>query len=147
MLGNHQDALDAMQDTFMRFHETLEKGIFDQDRSAGPWLLTLARNISLDHYRGRQRLQNKIERLKLRLLPTREPTSAEDIIDRMDEVEHVKSIIHQLKEPYRSVLIFKFLKELSDEEIARITGIRPQSVRVYLFRALDKVRKMIKHGG
>ena len=50
---NKEDALDIVQDAFIRAYLNLNK--FDLGREFGPWLLTIVRNLSIDFLRKRRR--------------------------------------------------------------------------------------------
>src|SRR4030065_2824302 len=53
ILRDREDALDAVQETFLRLHQ--KAGLFKPGRSFQGWLLQMAKNISIDSYRRRRR--------------------------------------------------------------------------------------------
>ncbi|UCF36262.1 MAG: RNA polymerase sigma factor [Acidobacteriota bacterium] len=53
-LQNYEDAKDIVQDAFIKAYQNLGK--FDLKRSFGPWLLTIVRNLSIDHLRRQKRV-------------------------------------------------------------------------------------------
>jgi RNA polymerase sigma-70 factor (ECF subfamily) len=137
---NRQDAEDLMEDVFLRVWHSLaayrEKGV-----PFIAFLFRIARNGLIDHYR--------------RSKPLRQVTSIEDIplIDRLPEpgetmianLEHqeVRMILEQLREDYRTVLVLRFLSELSPDETAHVMGRSVGAVRVLQHRALTAMRELM----
>ena len=67
----------------------------------------------------------------------------ENHIQLKEELEFVLSCIHRLPPKERDVITLKYKIELTNEEIAEIIGVSKDSVRQYLKRARDRLKKMI----
>ena len=50
-------------------------------------------------------------------------------------IEEVRRVLNQIPQQMREILEYKYLLELSDEEIAKTLGIKKSSVRQYVSRA------------
>jgi len=71
-----------------------------------------------------------------------EPTP-ETALVRRENAKSVRDAVQQLPPDYRLILVLHDMEELSDEDIAEITGLRPGTIRVRLHRARLFVRKEI----
>lgn len=135
MLHHEHDATDVCQEVLVRVCQHAHK--FDRDRSLGPWLFTIARNLCLDLLRKRREIQlNDIPE------PASENKTAPPI-ERYEEFQKIQRIIDGLNEPYRSLLILKFNQGLSNREVAQVLDIPYSHFRVYLSRALEQVRRRV----
>ena len=56
------------------------------------------------------------------------------------EIEEVRKALAGLRDEYQNLIIWRYLDELSTQEIAQITGKTEGSVRVGIHRALDTLR-------
>jgi RNA polymerase sigma-70 factor (sigma-E family) len=70
--------------------------------------------------------------------------SAESVVLGGEEREDVIRALRRLPDRQREVLILRFYAELPDEQIARVMGIRPGTVRSTAFRALDALGRALK---
>jgi RNA polymerase sigma-70 factor (ECF subfamily) len=59
------------------------------------------------------------------------------------EREELHLTLEQLREDYRTVLVLRFLSELSPEETSQVMGRSPGAVRVLQHRALAALRTML----
>ena len=70
--------------------------------------------------------------------------SAETVVLGGEEREDVIRALRHLPDRQREVLVLRFYAELPDEQIARVMGIRPGTVRSTAFRALDALGRALK---
>jgi RNA polymerase sigma-70 factor (sigma-E family) len=70
--------------------------------------------------------------------------SAESVVLGGEEREDVIRALRRLPDRQREVLVLRFYAELPDEQIARVMGIRPGTVRSTAFRALDALGRALK---
>ena len=70
--------------------------------------------------------------------------SAETVVLGGEEREDVIRALRRLPDRQREVLVLRFYAELPDEQIARVMGIRPGTVRSTAFRALDALGRALK---
>src|SRR5947209_14085140 len=57
-LGDHALAEDALQEAFCKAYRALDA--FDPKRRFGPWISTIAENVSIDFYRRRKKLEGSL---------------------------------------------------------------------------------------
>jgi RNA polymerase sigma-70 factor (ECF subfamily) len=122
-----QEAADLVQDVFLRALERL--GSLRDPRAFAGWLAAIARNTATD--------------LRRRPLMTDElpdtPSTALDPHVRLD-ARRALDAIRRLPEAYRETLSLRFVQGMTGPEIARITGLTPESVRVNLSRGFKLLR-------
>jgi RNA polymerase sigma-70 factor (sigma-E family) len=70
--------------------------------------------------------------------------SAETVVLGGEQREDVIRALRHLPDRQREVLLLRFYAELPDEEIGRVMGIRPGTVRSTAFRALDALGRALK---
>ncbi len=133
--GNHQEAEDLTQETFIRAYKAL--GGYDAERIRSmrlqPWLWTIAMNLGRNHLRDRSRRPTYVEL---------SDTGSEDP-EPVDGVawDRRLSILNQHQ---RNAVVLRHVADLSIEEIAEATG-RPQgTVKADIHRGLAKLRVVIE---
>jgi RNA polymerase sigma-70 factor (ECF subfamily) len=130
MLGNTQDAEDAVQETFLRAYRFWHT--FDASRPAGPWLKRITVNVCL----GRLNRSTPDQPLEEDLLQPPDPQPGPEAqVEQRSLQERLRSELLRLPPRYRAVIELRHYQELSYEEIAA-TLERPLSdVKSDLFRA------------
>ncbi|MDA0282614.1 MAG: sigma-70 family RNA polymerase sigma factor [Planctomycetota bacterium] len=132
---------DLTQDVFLRVYRRLE--LFDPSRRFGPWLFQIGVNMTLDYLRKTQR------RIKWTLFSqkrtedqrTIEPECA-DPREALDLSQEVRTVLDQIPEKYRTVLVLRDLENFSTSEIAAITDRKEATIRWRLAEARAKFQKL-----
>ena len=137
ILGNREDARDAMQDTFVRLHHHLPK--LRGECSVTTWLYRVAVNRCMDMLRRRRRCvpTDSLEQLE-------GPGPSWD--DRLTE-QHVRQTILKLKPQHRTVLVLFHFQQLTYAEIAEVLRCSIDQVRARLHRARKAFRVLYDDGG
>jgi RNA polymerase sigma-70 factor, ECF subfamily len=145
--GQRQDAEDTMQEVLLKSVPNLPK--FDSPRALMVWLYKVAKSRCLMSRRKSKFAPKQALSLE-ELMPDRqereqlsgnaEPTP-ETILMRRENAKRLRYAVQQLPPEYRLILVLHDMEELSDEDIAEITGLRPGTIRVRLHRARLFVRK------
>jgi RNA polymerase sigma-70 factor (ECF subfamily) len=133
--GDHQEAEDLTQETFIRAYRAL--GGFDRDRfeelRLSPWLWTIALNLGRNHLRNR----------------SRRPTFVEMGEHGLDDVEPPDTAawdarLSSLPTNQRRAVVLRHVVGMGISEIAEATG-RPQgTVKADIHRGLEKLRKTME---
>jgi len=126
-----QAAEDLLHDVFVSALERL--GGLRSARAFRGWLIAIARNRAVDYFRENgacEPLEAIEERRAGGSAPGAEPFW---ILDR----------IRSLPEAYRETLILRLVEGLTGPEIARQTGLAPDSVRVNLCRGMKMLRRLL----
>jgi len=140
-VDNRLDAEDLTEDVFMRVWRSLP-GYREQGVPFLAFLFRIARNALIDHYRrsGSTKQQVSIDDLSLH---DHNPGPSETLINSFER-EELRLSLEQLRDDYRTVLVLRFLSELSPEETAQVMGRSPGAVRVMQHRALAALRSMLE---
>ena len=145
LLGNEADALDAVQDGFVKALTHLPG--FQGRSSFKTWLLRVISNAALDL--GRQRGRREMVRLD-RLTPpdregleplTRENQAAE--LERQDLRRQLHEALGRLPEAQRQTFVLHAEAELSYREVADVLGISIGTVMSRLYYARQKLRSIL----
>lgn len=141
MIGDREQALDIVQDTFIRAYNHLENFQGDREKS---WLFRIARNLTIDFIRKNRTLANYLSFLPFGL---HDEKSAEDIAILNESEKQLYMAISKIKPHFRDVIILRKIKEFSIGETAEILGCSEAKVKVDLFRALKVLRKELEKEG
>jgi RNA polymerase sigma-70 factor, ECF subfamily len=123
---------DLAQETFLRVYERLDQ--FDPSRRFGPWLFRIGVNLCLDHHRRKRRriwgwLFSDSGNDSWPDPAIADPRGAQDL------AQEVQSVIAQIAEKYRVVLVLRDMENFSTSEIAAILNRREATIRWRLAEA------------
>jgi RNA polymerase sigma-70 factor (ECF subfamily) len=138
------EAEDVAQETFIRAFRALDR-LADPDRFL-PWLLRIAANRATDLARKRRNDQSLDRLLEDGELPPHLSSPQEDPgrqIDIEEECRLVWRAVERLPEKYRLVMMLRYLEGLSGIEIAAALGEPEGTIRNRLFRAHEKIRRLL----
>ena len=108
---NHQDALDLSQEAFIKTFRNIKR--FDVSRDFFPWFYRILKNLCLDHFkRIRTRREVPLEEVKIL------PLEKED----KEMKEAVWMGIEELSFEQREIIILRYFRGYSYQEIAEMTG-------------------------
>jgi len=134
MLRDPGIAEDVAQETFVRAWR--HAATYDARRGRVPtWLLTIARNVAVDHFR--QRRQHVALDLASEL-PAE--GAADEAAERRSDVEHLGRLLSALPERERELLSLKYGAGLTNRAIARLTGLSESNVGTLLHRTVTALR-------
>lgn len=143
--GNVEDAKDVTQEVFLKAYEKIHQ--WEPRGSFLPWLLRLAVNRSIDYLRKRKRTTH--ETLNETIAKVDEETQHVIVspstpleASRAKEIdERIREALTRLSKTQKTVFILRHYQGYSLNEIAEHLGCTVGSVKVHLFRALQKLRK------
>ena len=147
MLGNAEDAEDAVQEIFMKIYHKVS--YFNGKSKIGTWLYRIAVNVCIDHVR-----RSKVRR------PNSLTVEENSIINHRDNgIEAEKSVIlgelnrltkkaiTQLSPKLRTVVVLRDLQGMAHSEIADVLGCAKGTVSSRLNRGRLKLRALLKSQG
>ena len=140
MLGNQDDARDAAQETFLRVYKHLNK--FDPAQEFSAWLYRIAVNVCHDLARKRSRgnpvsLEAEIEAGRF---AEPSPHNTERSAMHAQERKIIARALTTLSEKERAAIILRDLEGLPTDEVARILGSTPTTVRSQISSARTKIK-------
>ena len=132
-------AEDLAQETFLRVYERLDQ--FDPSRRFGPWLFRIGVNLCLDHHRRRRRriwgwLVSDSGTENWPDPAVADPRTAQDT------AQEVQTVIAQIAEKYRVVLVLRDMENFSTSEIAAILNRREATIRWRLAEARIRFQQL-----
>jgi RNA polymerase sigma-70 factor (ECF subfamily) len=140
-LRNPDDALDAVQETFVKAFQKADR--WDGSTDAGPWLARVAVNQSIDRWRRIRRRQATFTALgegdHEESLADTSPSPHRQVAGR-EMGERIARALDTLPERQRAVVTLRHYQEMSLEEIAETLGMRLGTVKSTLHRALGRLR-------
>jgi RNA polymerase sigma factor (sigma-70 family) len=133
-LSSRADAEDLTQLTFERALRAW--GRYDPARSQpSTWLLAIARNTLIDHYRAAARTRQ----ITLEEMGADEPASAPDAVD-LGISGELLNALRLLSARDREVVALRYGADLNGPEIAQVTGLSLANVQQILSRSLRRMR-------
>lgn len=138
-LGDREQGKELMQETFIRAWESVGKGMRIENGRA--FLYKVANNLIIDVARRRKlRTQDSLEALRETGfdLPDREPGP-----ERKTEGALAIESMRKLEEPYRTVLIMRFIDGLPPADIASILKVSQNVISVRIHRGLQKLESSL----
>ena len=135
--GDPRLSEDLFQETWLR---VLERGKqFDGRSEFVPWLLRLAHNLAVDHFRARRGLSLDQLTDPERAVPLQVADGLPNALQQLataEQRERVLACLGGLPAPYREVVVLRFQEEMPLEGIATVAGIPLATVKSRLYRAL-----------
>lgn len=142
--GNREDALDVAQEALIKAYRRIDT--WQPTGGFLPWLLRLTTNQGIDHLRRRKR--HPQERLDESFVPDSEKAPVEPAAESTEQAvrareieEKVRAALPALSPAQRTVFLLRHYEGQSLADIAVVLGCTVGSVKVHLFRALQKLRK------
>jgi RNA polymerase sigma-70 factor (ECF subfamily) len=141
LLGNQEDARDAAQETFLRVYKHLKK--IDPTQDFSGWLYRIVVNVCRDSWRKRRRLNQTSFEAEFESGNPIEPVSphnTEAAAMLSQEEALIARALATLTVKERAAIVLRDLEGFSTEEVARILGTRPVTVRSQICSARTKIR-------
>jgi RNA polymerase sigma-70 factor (ECF subfamily) len=129
---NHQDALDLSQESFIKAFRKIKS--FDAGRPFFPWFYRILKNLCIDHFkRIRRRREIPLEESYF-LIQDREDKEMKEAM-----WQGIKKLPFEQKE----IIILRYFREYSYEEIAEITGKPIGTVMSSLHYAKKRLKDIV----
>jgi RNA polymerase sigma-70 factor, ECF subfamily len=149
MLQDIGEADSATQDTFIKAWQSLNKPGSQDLENPGSWLTRIAVNTCLDRLRSRRwqfwrkRPARQDEETILRLAASAGP-DAEDQIFATQIGDRLHDALDKLSLRQRAVFALRHYEDRSLADIAGILDLDVGTVKVHLFRAIEKLREELR---
>lgn len=148
MLGNHDDAVDALQEILLQVNRSLNN--FTGKSSLYTWVYRLATNVCLNFREKRSRAAGQVEwddQLCGVLNPVERPNEDPD---KMCETKYkqflVQQALNKLPDTQRIILVLHDLEGITVPEIAGILNINVTAAKSRLHRGREALRRVIAKG-
>jgi RNA polymerase sigma-70 factor (ECF subfamily) len=137
ILGNREDAEEAIQDAFLRAFKAL--GDYEDRERFSAWLTRILVNqcrTVLARTKRRDALFAELDPRRLDFIVAAEPEEGTWV-----ELEHV---LGQLPAEQREAIVLKYADDLTYEEMSRITGAGESALKMRVQRAFARLRAMLQ---
>ncbi len=143
--GNHHDAEDLTEQTFLQAYRHYERAISESNgRPLRPWLIRIAHNLAANYFRDRSRKpQTNLE--DAGILQATHETS--ELVEGRDELEAVLAGVARLPDDRREALIMRFALGMDNKEIARALGRTDGATKVLIHRAIRQLEGFLEEEG
>ena len=136
LIGNKDTAEDVAQEAFIRAYDKLSQ--YNSDFAFSTWLYKIADNIA---FRNMKQAKNNSDISEVEdLIPDDKPTFAENL-DKSFTGESVRKAVNTLPVGYRQVISLYYWDGFTYEEIAEVMNRPVGTVRTWLHRAKEELRK------
>ena len=141
ILRNKEDALDIVQETFLRLYRKAD--LYKEGNNFQAWLLQIAKNLCVDHYRKNIRKRRELESPKAldELHVAAPPDPASTPAGEMKDI--VSRCIDKLANRQRTVFILRHVDELQFNEISQTLNISVGTVKSLHFKAVQNMKKWL----
>jgi len=142
--GKHDQAEDLTQDVFVKIFKSLNT--FDRRANFQTWLVSVSRNLCIDHYRSVRKERETIDRDidPSDLTPASTTISPFAALEQRDRVELLKKAMEQLPPTLRSAVLLRDIQELSYQEIADRLDLPEGTVKSRINRGRTELARQIK---
>lgn len=139
-------AEDIFQDTFIKVIRTLKRGKYNEEGKFLPWVMRIAHNLVIDHFRRNKRMpkfENSGDFNIFSVLSDSDLNAEKQLIK--DQIEaDVQELIKELPEDQLEVLVMRIYKDMSFKEISERTGVSINTALGRMRYALINLRKVIE---
>ena len=139
---------DVFQDTFIKVIRTLKRGKYNEEGKFLPWVMRIAHNLVIDHFRKSNRIPKFDNSGEFNIFSVISDSSlnAEKSIIKNQVVEDIRRLIDELPEDQKQVLVMRMYNDMSFKEISENTGVSINTALGRMRYALINLRKVIdKH--
>ncbi len=139
-------AEDVFQDTFIKVIQTLKRGTYNDEGKFLPWVLRIAHNLIIDHFRRVKRMPvvNGGDDFDIFSILTLSQINAEDKLTKKQIRSDVRKAIENLPIEQREVLIMRYYIDMSFKEIADTTNCSINTALGRMRYALINLKKMLE---
>ncbi|MGB5365426.1 MAG: sigma-70 family RNA polymerase sigma factor [Polyangiales bacterium] len=149
VVKNEDDALDAVQEAFVKVHKNINK--FEGSSSFYTWLYRIVMNVSIDHVRRTSRRKNlDFDERALHeesqvagdgaLVPSITNANPGKAALRRELGSAIQAALQELPEHHRAVIILREIEGMSYEEMAEALEVPKGTVMSRLFHARKKMQ-------
>ena len=137
---------DVFQDTFIKVIRTLKRGNYNEEGKFLPWVIRIAHNLVIDHFRKNKRMPkfNNSGDFDIFSVLSDSSLNAEGELVQSQIVQDVRAMVEKLPEDQKTVLIMRMYNDMSFKEISENTGVSINTALGRMRYALINLRKLIE---
>ena len=146
-VGKHDEAEDLTQDIFIKIFKSLST--FDRRANFQTWLISVSRNLCIDHYRSVRKERETIDRQvdPNQLTPASSDPGPMAALEQRDRVVVLRHALAQLPDTLRTAVLMRDIQEMSYQEIADKLGLPEGTVKSRINRGRTELARHVKKQG
>jgi RNA polymerase sigma-70 factor (ECF subfamily) len=143
-VGKHDLAEDLTQDIFLKLYKSLDT--FDRRANFQTWLISVSRNLCIDHYRSVRKERETINRDvdASTLSPVSRDRSAYAQLELRDRVQLLRAALDTLPATLRTAVMLRDIQELTYQEIADRLSVPEGTVKSRINRGRTELARQIQ---
>ena len=143
-VGRHDQAEDLTQDVFLKLYKSLDT--FDRRANFQTWLVSVSRNLCIDHYRSARRERETINRDvdPADLMPVAPGASAHAQLEHRDRVALLRTALNEMAPALRTAVMLRDIQELTYQEIAEQLDLPEGTVKSRINRGRTELARQIR---
>lgn len=143
-VGKHDEAEDLTQDIFLKIFKSL--GTFDRRANFQTWLISVSRNLCIDHYRSVRKERQTIDRDvdANELSPAAVDAGPIAALEQRDRVTLIREALGALPPALRTAVVMRDIQELSYQEIATQLDLPEGTVKSRINRGRNELARQIR---
>ncbi len=125
LLKDRDLAHDFFQDTLMKVIQTLKSGKYLEEGKFRPWMLKIAHNLVVDHFRRekKMRMQHSTDEFDVFSVIGSEDLNREELFVRDQIHADLRKLVAMLPEEQKEVLLMRVYAKMPFKEIAWVTEV------------------------
>lgn len=146
MVKDHDLANDIFQDCFIKVIKTLKAGRYNEEGKFLPWVMRIAHNLVIDHFRRSKKMQAVRSDDNYDVFATikQEDPHVEDKACKDQILSDVKHLITLLPQEQKEVVIMRLYYKMSFKEISEMCDVSINTALGRMRYALINLRKIAK---
>jgi RNA polymerase sigma-70 factor, ECF subfamily len=143
-VGTHDLAEDLAQDVFLKLFRSLDT--FDRRANFQTWLVSVSRNLCIDHYRSVRKERETIARdvNPADLAPATQGRSAYAELEASDQVQLLRTAFSRLAPTLRTAVMLRDVQELTYQEIADKLELPEGTVKSRISRGRTELARHLR---
>ncbi|MBI3490607.1 MAG: sigma-70 family RNA polymerase sigma factor [Acidobacteria bacterium] len=143
-VGKHDEAEDLAQDIFLKIFKSLDT--FDRRANFQTWLISISRNLCIDHYRSVRKERETIDRDvdANQLSPMSREPGPVAALEQRDRVALLRQAMAALPDTLRTAVLMRDIQELSYQEIADALHLPEGTVKSRINRGRTELARQIR---
>lgn len=146
LLKNRDLAQDLFHDTLIKVIHSLKKGKYLEEGKFRPWVLRIAHNLVMDHFRRQQKMRMRHSTDEYDVFGTMsiEDRNAEEELIHETIIGDMRKLVAMLSYEQREVLLMRIHAKMSFKEIAWLTGTSINTSLGRMRYSLINLRKLME---
>jgi RNA polymerase sigma-70 factor (ECF subfamily) len=142
-VGKHDEAEDLTQDIFLKIFKSLHT--FDRRANFQTWLISVSRNLCIDHYRSVRKERETIDRdiNAADLAPASHDVGPYKELEHNDQRAILRRALEHLPPTLRTAVLLRDIRALSYQEIADKLGLPEGTVKSRINRGRLELARQI----